>query len=252
MFHVAFPRGQGPAFPDLPPTLQPCAVALAAPRPEHARAALLTSLIYLLLGAGLVLAGSAVHQAVPLPPLPTTRPYQIEIPGPPRVRLPEVRSTQPSRSGPLEANPTTPAPPLTATPPTEAPATLPTENHVGDRPATATQPARSGRPGTEPASGPGQTGTAPRDFGATGLAILHQVEPIYPDFARHARIQGPVVLRLTVDAQGQPTLVEVLEGHSAFHQAALQAARQWRFEPARVDGRPVAATFRLTLNFRLR
>ena len=252
MFHVAFPRGQGPAFPDLPPTLQPCAVALAAPRPEHARAALLSSLIYLLLGAGLVVAGSTVHQPVPLPPLRTTPPYQIEIPGPPRLRLPESRSTQPARGGPLEATPVTPAPPVTATPPSEAPATLPTENHVGDHPSTASQPARPGHPGAEPAPGPGETGTAPRDFGATGLAILHQVEPIYPEFARQARIQGPVILRLTVDAQGQPTRVEVVEGHPAFHQAALQAARQWRFEPARVEGRPVPATFKLTLNFRLR
>ncbi len=252
MFHVAFPRGQGPAFPDLPPTLQPGAVALAAPRPEHARAALLTSLVYLLLGAGLVLAGSAVQQVVPVPPPTTTRPFPIEIPGPPRVRLPEVRSTPPSRSGPLEANPAAPAPPQTAAPPNEAPAALPTENHAGDRPATASQPGRPGRPGMEAPGGPGETSTTPRDFGATGLAILHQVEPVYPDFARHARIQGPVVLRLTVDTQGQPTLVEVLEGHPAFHQAALQAARQWRFEPAQVDGRPVTATFKLTLNFRLR
>ncbi|MDE3034166.1 MAG: TonB family protein, partial [Acidobacteriota bacterium] len=33
---------------------------------------------------------------------------------------------------------------------------------------------------------------------------------------------------------------------------ALRAARQWRFEPARINGQAVPASFRLTLNFRLR
>ena len=90
------------------------------------------------------------------------------------------------------------------------------------------------------------------DFTTVGLAVLRQVDPVYPEFARRARIQGPVVLLMTVDEQGQPIQVQVLEGHPVFREAATQAARQWRFEPARVDGRPVAASFRLTLKFSLR
>jgi protein TonB len=82
--------------------------------------------------------------------------------------------------------------------------------------------------------------------------VLRQVDPVYPDFARRARIQGTVVLLMTVDESGQPLRVQVMEGHSVFHEAAVQAARQWRFEPARVDGHPVSASFRLTLKFSLR
>jgi protein TonB len=85
-----------------------------------------------------------------------------------------------------------------------------------------------------------------------GLAILHQVDPVYPELARRARIQGPVVLLMTVDEHGQPIQVQVLDGHPAFHEAAKQAARQWRFEPAQMNGRPVMAAFRLTLKFTLR
>jgi protein TonB len=96
------------------------------------------------------------------------------------------------------------------------------------------------------------TGTGVHDFTSVGLAVLRQVDPIYPDFARRARIQGPVVLMMTVDDQGVPIQVQVLEGHVAFHEAARQAARQWRFEPARVNGQPVSAAFRLTLKFSLR
>ena len=90
------------------------------------------------------------------------------------------------------------------------------------------------------------------DFTAVGLAVLRQVDPIYPDFARRARIHGPVVLLMTVDEQGVPIQVQVLEGHVVFHEAARQAARQWRFEPARMNGQPVAAVFRLTHKFSLR
>jgi protein TonB len=91
-----------------------------------------------------------------------------------------------------------------------------------------------------------------QDFTSVGLTVLHQVNPAYPEFARHAHIQGAVVLKMTVDERGQPVQVLVLEGHPVFHEAATQAARQWRFEPARLDGRPVMASFQLTLKFSLR
>jgi protein TonB len=90
------------------------------------------------------------------------------------------------------------------------------------------------------------------DFSMTGLTPRHRVDPLYPDFARRARIQGTVVLMMIVNERGVPMQVRALDGHPALQEAALQAARQWRFEPARLDGLPVAASFRLTLNFRLR
>jgi protein TonB len=96
------------------------------------------------------------------------------------------------------------------------------------------------------------TGPVIHDFTSVGLAVLHRVDPVYLDFARQARIQGPVVLMMTVDEQGRPIQVQVLEGHAVFHEAAKQAARQWRFEPARMNGQPVSAAFRLTLKFSLR
>jgi protein TonB len=90
------------------------------------------------------------------------------------------------------------------------------------------------------------------DFSVTGLIPVHRVDPPYPDFARRARVQGAVVLLMTVDERGLPMQVSLLDGHPALREAALQAARQWRFEPARMDGRPVTATFKLTLKFSLR
>jgi protein TonB len=86
----------------------------------------------------------------------------------------------------------------------------------------------------------------------TGLEVVRKVEPSYPTLARLSRIQGTVVLLMTVDEAGLPTQVQVLEGHAALQDAAVRAARQWRFVPARLEGRPVVASFRLTLKFALR
>jgi len=83
------------------------------------------------------------------------------------------------------------------------------------------------------------------------VRILHQVNPVYPALARVTHVQGAVVLMMTIDEAGVPTDVQVLEGHPVFREEAVRAARQWRFEPARMEGRPVPASFRLTLNFRL-
>lgn len=252
MFHVAFPRGQGPAYADLPPTLQPHVIAASAPPADHLRTILLSGLIYFSLVVAVVALSSLAPPPVLIPPLPPpVGPTIVYDPPSYRVVLP-----QPTVSGGMsrgnESVPTTQPTPPSQTPPTGAPAGLPAEDHrldppEGSGPGTAA-------PGATAPPGPPTMGSGPviHDFTSVGLAVLRQVDPIYPDFARRARIQGPVVLMMTVDEQGRPIQVQVLEGHPVFHEAAKQAARQWRFEPARMNGQPVSAAFRLTLKFSLR
>lgn len=250
MFPFASERSLRPAFTDLPPTLQPCAIAAAAPPADHLRAATLSLLLYLLIVAAL----QGLSSLSPSPPLvavipPEPGPTIVYEPPELRVMIPAVGDS-PGRGGLLAT--ALPVPPVKAPEvPSEAPAGMPTENHVLD-------PVASGRGGSGAPSSQGgvqgdaHAGSTIQDFTSLGLAVLRRVDPIYPDFARRSRIQGPVVLMLTVDELGQPTQVQVLQGHPVFHDVALQAARQWRFEPARLGGRPVAASFRLTLNFSLR
>ncbi|MBK9795395.1 MAG: TonB family protein [Holophagaceae bacterium] len=250
MFPFASERSHRPVFTDLPPTLQPCAIAAAAPPADHLRAAMLSLLLYLLIVAAMV----ALSSLAPSPPLaavipPGPGPTVVYEPPELRVMIPATGGIS-GRGGVVES--VLPVPPVVAPEvPSEAPAGMPTENHALD-------PAASGRsgPGTPPSQGgtPGDAhaGSTVQDFTSLGLAVLRRVDPIYPDFARRSRLQGPVVLMLTVNEQGQPVQVQVLQGHPVFHDVALQAARQWRFEPARQGGRPVAASFRLTLNFSLR
>lgn len=248
MFRLAFPRGQGPAYADLPPTLQPRAIAASAPPSDHVRTAAFSGLIYLLLGGSAMVFFTQAPRVVRVLVGPTKPERVVEFAPPTTPPLVERHAIAPSGGG--GTIPTTA--PITSTQvPTEASSEKQSDNHllipVGVKPGLPTT-------GTPPV-GPGPSeaiGSTIHDVSSTSLAILHRVDPIYPDFARRAHLQGIVVLLMTVDEHGQPTSVTVQEGHAAFHEAAMQAARQWRFEPAQVEGRAVSARFRLTLKFSLR
>ncbi len=84
------------------------------------------------------------------------------------------------------------------------------------------------------------------------VSILQQVQPAYPSLARLAHKQGDVVLIMTINEQGTPTDVKMDSGDAIFRADAIRAAQQWRFTPARLDGQPHSARFRLTLQFRMR
>ena len=78
--------------------------------------------------------------------------------------------------------------------------------------------------------------------------------PAYPRSALRAGQEGAVMLRIDIDARGVPTDVQVVERSGdrdrAFDRAAIEAARQWRFQPATRNGEPVAATVQLPVEFR--
>jgi protein TonB len=250
MFTIAFPRGRGPTFTDLPPTLQPCAVAASAPASDHLRVATIAGLIYAALAASTVVLSNLAPPRILAPARPPDRWRPVVIESAPSAFRPAFHPVPAGGGGEASTTPLVTQPPAPQEAPGNAAAGLPTEDHhqdpVGSGTGTTGIPAPPGTPlGPSP-------GSAVHDFTSAGLAVLCQVDPAYPDFARRARIQGTVVLLMTVDEMGQPLRVQVLEGHPVFHEAAVQAARQWRFEPARLDGRPVSASFRLTLKFSLR
>lgn len=83
--------------------------------------------------------------------------------------------------------------------------------------------------------------------------VLDRPSPQYTAQARAERIQGVVILQLEIDRQGQVRKASVLKGLPAgLSEAAMEAVRQWRFQPARdADGNPVAVYYNITVNFRL-
>lgn len=82
---------------------------------------------------------------------------------------------------------------------------------------------------------------------------VQQVAARYPTRARSKNVQGFVTFSLLVQADGSISDVRVLEADppGVFEQVALEAIRQWRFQPAMYEGAPVAVRARQTFRFTL-
>lgn len=77
-------------------------------------------------------------------------------------------------------------------------------------------------------------------------------QPQYTEIARKARIQGVVIVQAIINKQGNVTDVKVLKGlPMGLDQAAVEAIRKWKFEPATLNGKPVDVYYNLTVNFTL-
>lgn len=80
---------------------------------------------------------------------------------------------------------------------------------------------------------------------------LKNVSPTYPEIARQARVQGVVILECTIDPRGEVVHVKVLRGIPLLDVAAVDAVKQWVYEPTLVDGVAVTVIMTATVNFRL-
>jgi TonB family protein len=80
-------------------------------------------------------------------------------------------------------------------------------------------------------------------------AKIRDVRPVYPPIAQAARVQGVVIVEVLVDRAGLVTDARVLRSIPLLDAAALDAVRQWVFQPTHVNGEPRAAVMTLTVNF---
>jgi TonB family protein len=83
--------------------------------------------------------------------------------------------------------------------------------------------------------------------------LINRIEPKYPEALRAEGKSGLVVLQTTIDRQGavvNPVVVRHAEPE--LDAAAIEAVRQWRYEPATAEGKPVAVYFTITVSFRLK
>jgi protein TonB len=76
--------------------------------------------------------------------------------------------------------------------------------------------------------------------------------PRYPEVARKARIEGTVLVEATIDQAGNVVDARVLNDIGmGCGQAALDAIRGWRYEPATLNGRPVSVYLEVSVSFQL-
>ena len=81
--------------------------------------------------------------------------------------------------------------------------------------------------------------------------LVHRVEPRYPTLARQIRLEGTVRLHAVIGVDGSVRELEIESGHPLLVNAALDAVRQWRYRPTRLNGEPVEVDTTITVIFEL-
>ena len=98
-----------------------------------------------------------------------------------------------------------------------------------------------------PPNGPVRVGGAVRE-----PRITKMVQPVYPATAVKQRIEGVVVLEATVTEQGRVEQVKVISGNAVLVDAAIEAVRQWQYEPTRLNGTAVPVLLTAKVSFSLK
>jgi TonB family protein len=82
--------------------------------------------------------------------------------------------------------------------------------------------------------------------------LIRRVEPVYPALAMRARVQGKIILKVTVDEEGNVTEAKVTDGHPLLNEASVNAVKQWKYSPTLLNGKPVPVTATVSVIFNLK
>jgi len=195
---------------------------------------------------------SVLHSPVPMrkPPAIVDPPHvvrQVEPPKPqPQVVAPIVAESNDPRD--RAGIPWVPTPPL-AVPDSHGPGTG-TGTGTGQGPGLG----EGQGAGVGPGSGGGTGGGPYRPgSGITAPSIQREVKPDYTEEGRRRNIEGDVVLEIVVRSDGTVGSVKILSGLGAgLDERAMDAVRQWRFNPAHRYGTPVDVIVEVAVEFKLR
>jgi TonB family protein len=88
-----------------------------------------------------------------------------------------------------------------------------------------------------------------RSSEALQRSAIRRVLPMYPPLAKTARVIGIVVVEMTINEAGDVVAARALRGNKYLKEAALAAARCWRFPPLTIDGPPVRVVGTVTFSF---
>ena len=78
---------------------------------------------------------------------------------------------------------------------------------------------------------------------------IKEVPPVYPAIAQSARVQGDVVIEATIDEEGKVADARVVKSVPLLDQAALDAVRQWQYQPSLLNGVPTPVVTTVTIKF---
>jgi TonB family protein len=82
--------------------------------------------------------------------------------------------------------------------------------------------------------------------------VIHYVEPAFADTSKDAFVDGVVKLKTTVTPEGMPSDIQVIKGLSEQeNRNAVDAVKQWRFQPGTKAGEPVHVRVSIEIAFHL-
>ncbi len=82
--------------------------------------------------------------------------------------------------------------------------------------------------------------------------LIIKVEPVYPEAAVKQKIQGTVVIEATIDVEGNVINTTIIDGHPMLNQAAVDAIKQWKYEPFIDEGVKKSVKFTVVVRFKLK
>jgi TonB family protein len=159
-------------------------------------------------------------QQPPTPPSPPTAPIVAAPTAPPSVASPASPPSPPSPSSPVSqpAQPTEPA----------APAVKQEKAKTQDKDKSAKEKSKEKVVKGE---------------------LIEAPSPVYPDEAKKQKIEGTVVVTITIGDDGNVIFAKAKSGPEALYAASEQAAARARFKPTTKDGKPVKVAALITYNF---
>lgn len=232
------------------------------------RSWLVPGLLSVAVHGGIAVAAIALFRPAEAPLSPLPPPISVEIvlfdpvalaPAPaqlpaaaPAVPRPPPAPPPPEPRRVVDAAPAPPAPPmvLVAAPPPRPRPALATKPRLDPAPLplAAKRPPAADAPQIAAVTG----NDAPADRAARPAA--GNPPPTYPRSARRRGLQGRLVLRVSIGADGAAGEIEVIEssGHPVLDASARNAVAGWRFTPARRQGAAVTSLIDIPVSFRLR
>jgi TonB family protein len=121
----------------------------------------------------------------------------------------------------------------------------PAEGVVGDAPGEVTSP------NPEDATPPAMPQRIRVSQGVMQGLLVSRVQPEYPPDAKDQRVEGAVVLKVTLDKEGNVGNIQLINGHPLLAPAAIEAVKQWKYKPFLLDGVPLEVESQVTVNFTL-
>jgi protein TonB len=206
-------------------------VLLSLPKPPPLETPIVVFPVSLVVGGAGGGEGGGTPDATPSPPPPPSPPEPVAEVAPPTPAPAPVPAVRPKVAKPVKQPRTEPAP-----------------SSVANAPSDGT----SGAVAAPSGGGTGAGGGGGTGFSAASPAYGVNPQPPYPMVARRLRLEGTVVLRVFVAADGTPKRVEVLQssGHESLDTSAADTVRErWRFQPARRNGIPIEDSVQVPIRF---